>query len=231
MANFLPDFSGVLLDMDGLVLDSEVTYVEAWENAALELGHPLEPGFARSLFGRHAGDVAFEFKKFFGPGFDAEVFFRLAERHWFKGIEENGVAPMPGITQLLSCLQERGIPYALATNSDRPYADLCLERSGLLTAFPLTIARDEVKRGKPEPDLFLGAAKLLGLPASNCLVLEDSEAGLDAAKASGAVAVLIQRQDQLRDKLSPKAHLVFSDLVAFRSVLVQSGPHFRNAPP
>lgn len=208
----LPAFSAVILDMDGLVLDSETTYCGAWRKAAADVGHALDDGFLESLFGRHADDVVQALAAELGPRFDREGFFRAAERYWFEHIETHGIPRMPGIEALLASFREASIPFALATNSDGHYARLCLERGGLPEAFPIMVTRDQVALGKPEPDIFLEAARLLDADPAACLVLEDSETGLMAARAAGTQPILIQRREDLRVRLTPLAQLAFVTL-------------------
>lgn len=208
----LPAFSAVILDMDGLVLDSETTYCGAWRKAAADVGHTLDDGFLESLFGRHADDVVQALAAELGPRFDREGFFRAAERHWFEHIETHGIPRMPGVEALLARLREASIPFALATNSDGHYARLCLERGGLREAFPVMVTRDQVALGKPEPDVFLEAARRLDADPAACLVLEDSETGLMAARAAGTQPILIQRREDLRVRLTPLAQLAFVTL-------------------
>ena len=216
----LPPFAAVILDMDGLVLDSETTYCTAWRQAAADVGHRLDDGFLEGLFGRHADDVVQALAKKLGPMFDREVFFRSAEQHWFSHINTHGIPRMPGIEALLMCLRERSIPYALATNSEGHYARLCLEHGALRDAFPVMVTRDQVAQGKPEPDVFLEAARRLDVEPAACLVLEDSETGLMAARAAGTQPILIQRRDDLRDKLSPQATLALPSLVDLVEMMV-----------
>jgi HAD superfamily hydrolase (TIGR01509 family) len=98
---------------------------------------------------------------------------------------------MPGVEDLLDVLDSRRIPYALATNSDGAYAEQCLSLARLESRFPLAVTRDQVAAGKPAPDVFLEAARRLGVAAGQCLVLEDSATGLLAARRAGAVPVLV----------------------------------------
>lgn len=210
----LPPFSAILFDMDGLVLDSEKTYVTAWQRAAKELGKALQTEVAEGLFGRHADDVARLLGEALGPDFDRGAFFEVAERHWFEVLAEEGIQRMPGIEALLDHLRAFRIPFALATNSDAHYAERCLAAANLQGAFEVFVSRDQVRAGKPAPDLFLKAAERLGIPPSRCLVLEDSETGLMAARAAGTSPILIQQRPVLRDKLLPLADQTFPDLVA-----------------
>ena len=208
----LPAFSAVIFDMDGLVLDSETTYCGAWRKAAAALGHELDDAFFESLFGRHADDVVEALAGRLGPSFNRETFFNAAERHWFEHIETHGIPRMPGVESLLARFREASIPYALATNSEGHYARLCLERGGLHDAFPVMVTRDQVALGKPEPDVFLEAARRLNVDPAACLVLEDSETGLMAARAAGTQPILIQRREDLRARLEPLAKLALFSL-------------------
>jgi len=217
----LPVFSAVILDMDGLVLDSETTYCGAWRKAAADVGHALDDGFLESLFGRHADDVVLALVEKLGPAFDREVFFKAAEQHWFRHISTHGIPRMPGIEALLACLRERSIPFALATNSEGHYARLCLEHGSLREAFPVMVTRDQVALGKPEPDVFLEAARRLGVDPAACMVLEDSETGLQAARAAGTQPILIQRQEEIRIRLEPLARLALASLEDLLNLMLE----------
>lgn len=187
----LPPFHAVVMDMDGLALDTEATYCTAWQRAAAELGYALSNEFCRGLFGRHADDVKSALAAACGSGFDPRAFHAAAERHWLATLQADGVAKMPGLDRLLAALRRHAIPYALATNSDEPYASLCLDAARARHEFPVMVTRDQVASGKPAPDLFLEAARRLGVPPARCLALEDSPPGLTACIEAGMVAVWI----------------------------------------
>lgn len=190
----LPPFKGVIFDMDGLLLDTEPTYASAWRRAAADFGVDLDLDFLHGLFGLHADAVLQTLADRIGPSFDPPVYHASAGRYWREHVATAGVPIMPGALALLNWLKEEGIPHALATNSDGPFAQLCLEHSGLLGQFEIQITRDQVSAGKPEPDLFLVAAHRLELAPADCLVLEDSHTGLLAASRAGAIPILINRR-------------------------------------
>lgn len=188
----LPPFSAVIFDMDGLCLDTESSYSHAWTCAAADFGVRIDEGYCQSLFGRHADDVMQALRAKIGDGFDRRLFHERAARYWLAHVESNGVKKMPGLDELLEVLERRRIPYALATNSEGIYARQCLRLAGAEAQFPLMVSRDQVAKGKPEPDLFLAAARLLGAAPASCLVLEDSETGLLAARKAQALPILVQ---------------------------------------
>ncbi|QSA96223.1 HAD family phosphatase [Methylococcus sp. EFPC2] len=190
--SMLPAFDAVLFDLDGLVLDTESTYLHAWRRAAAEFETVLSDDVGHALFGRHADGVMQALQVLIGPRFERSRFEAAASKYWHEYLDSHGIALMPGVTRLLEQLTQRRIPYALATNSDARYAELCLMRAGIDAWFRVRVSRDQVRAGKPEPDLFLEAARRLAVPSGRCLALEDSLTGLTAACRAGTLPVLVQ---------------------------------------
>ncbi len=209
--NGIPPFEGVLLDLDGLLIDSETTYLHAWREAGLQWGVDFGKGFLRSLVGLHAGQVDARLEAEIGSSYQRERFFADAGAIWREHVAACGIACMPGAEELLAWLDEAGLPYALATNSDSSAALRCLSHAGLAGRFQVMVCRDEVAAGKPEPDVYLRAAASLNLRPERCLVLEDSSVGLQAAVRAGAIPVLVSERavDSETERL---AQAVFTSL-------------------
>jgi HAD superfamily hydrolase (TIGR01509 family) len=129
-------------------------------------------------------------------------------------LASHGIAKMPGLDDLLDVLTRDRISYALATNSDEPYARECLGLGGVTERFPLVVTRDQVANGKPEPDLFLEAARRLGADPARCLILEDSEAGLLAARKAGGLPLLVPTRPDAPASLTSLALAVFPSLTS-----------------
>lgn len=185
------DFSAVIFDLDGLVLDTESTFRLAWREAARELGHEFPAPFWESLSGLPAEEVMAALAAQGGADFDFDEFNRLSALCWRRHVAAHGIEVKHGFHPLLEWLVRENLPYCLATNSHGANARECLERAGLEKIFPVVISRDQVARGKPAPDLFLQASDRLGVPIGRCLVLEDSAVGILAASRAGALSVLI----------------------------------------
>jgi HAD superfamily hydrolase (TIGR01509 family) len=184
-------FDAVIFDLDGLVLDTEPTYRLAWERAAQEMGFALDDAFFAGLSGCQGSDVEAALLARVGSDFALPEFRRRSGEHWRSHVESHGIAVKAGAGRLLEHLRQSGLPFSLATNSRRQYAERCLHLAGLAGAFPLMVARDDVARGKPAPDVYLETARRLGLAPAACLVLEDSLPGLTAAYQAGMAPVLV----------------------------------------
>jgi beta-phosphoglucomutase len=187
----LPDFSAIIFDMDGLVLDTETTYVAAWQQAARVMGHEFPEAFCLSMSGLHSNVVGQRLRDFCGADFNLEKFARLSAGFWRQYVNTHGISTKKGFNRLLALIDELEIPYCLATNSPMVNAYQCLEFAGIGDVFSTVITRDHVQQGKPEPEIFLKAAELLDVSISRCLVVEDSHAGIEAASRAGAFSVLI----------------------------------------
>lgn len=174
----------LILDMDGLLVDSEPLSAVALQRFLTLHDRPVLPGtLERTLGHRLPEAVAIVVEAYGLPGPLAD---RVAEfdRLRLEALRGN-VRPMPGARDLLDWAAARRVPAALATSSRRAHADLSVTEAGLAGRFTVEVCGDDVARGKPEPDIFLEAARRLGVPPAGCVVLEDAPAGLAAAVAAG----------------------------------------------
>ena len=187
----LSDFSSVIFDMDGLVLDTEATYFVAWQQAAKAMGYALSDAFCLSLSGLHYKDIEFKLKASFGADFNLQAFNHLSGIFWREHVNAHGIKIKHGFIQLLEFILQQQIPYCLATNSQAINVYECLEFAGIKDLFSIIITRDDVEHGKPAPDIFIKAAEALHVPVSQCMVLEDSYTGIEAASRAGAFSVFV----------------------------------------
>jgi HAD superfamily hydrolase (TIGR01509 family) len=210
------DCSAVILDLDGLVLDTEKTYFIAWQKAAERMGFELTSEFCSSLSGLQFEAVEQKLLNLAGDLFQIEQFRHLSGELWYQYVEANGIDVKKGFHVLMGVLQRLNIPYCLATNSYQKNALECLAFAGVSHLFPVLVARDQVKSAKPAPDIFLKAATQLGKVIENCVVVEDSLTGIQAAKNAGAYVVyipssplkIIESPDLILDDLAQLAELI-----------------------
>jgi len=187
----LPEFLAVIFDMDGLVLDTEKTYGIAWQKAIVEMGYEFTEDFCYSLSGLQANAMEQRMLDFYGIDFDLKLFNNLSGKYWREYVNVHGIPVKKGFFNLLDILKTKKIPYCLATNSHKENAYECLQLANLKDVFSCVITRDDVQLGKPAPDIFLLAAKVLNQPVSKCLVLEDSLTGIKAAYQAGCNTAFI----------------------------------------
>jgi HAD superfamily hydrolase (TIGR01509 family) len=183
--------TAVIFDCDGTLVDSEPLARTAWERALAPHGYAatdadLDASVGLSYTRVHAyfaERVALPEAAAFWPGL-AEELFRLIDSE---------LVTFPDAVGAARELRARGIPVAVASSSPRERLDRTLARTGLLGAFDVTVAGDEVARGKPEPDMFLAAAARLGAAPEVCVVIEDSAPGVAAGLAAGMTTLAICR--------------------------------------
>lgn len=187
---------GVLFDMDGLILDTEKLYSRFWQEAANALGYPMtrEQALGMRSLNRNAGET--QLKSYFGENISYTKVRekRIALMDAF--VEKEGVYTKPGIMELLAFLREKGIKTAVATSSPMERTMKYLSSVNLENRFDALISGYMVKKGKPEPDIYLYAAAELQLQPENCMVLEDSPAGILAAHRAGCMPVMVPDLDQ-----------------------------------
>lgn len=191
----------VIFDMDGLILDTEKLLVKYWCQAANEAGFPMRREHAlniRSLARKFAIPYL---QGVFGEDFDYVKIrsrrMELMSRH----LSQHGLETKPGITALLDYLDKRNIPAAIATATDIHRTEDYLGKVGLLGRFSKIICAAMVENGKPKPDIYLYAAKQLGLPPEECLALEDSPNGVRSASSAGCVTVMVPDLTQPDEEL------------------------------
>lgn len=185
--------AAILWDMDGTILDSEPVWDIAIADLALRHGIVMTPALRASTLGNSLPDAI-------GKVHDAAEL-RPAERdvdadgrwtldHVTELFRRDGLPWRPGADDALNLVAEAGLPMVLVTNTVREITQVALETIGA-ARFTATICGDEVRVGKPAPDLYLRAAELVGLRPDQCLAVEDSPTGTIAATAAGIPTLVV----------------------------------------
>jgi HAD superfamily hydrolase (TIGR01509 family) len=192
---------GILFDLDGLLVDSEPLWSEA--DAAFLAARGVAPGegLKSLLMGTGQLESSRALKERYGLRESAEEIAagRLA---LVDELYRTRLEPRPGVPGVLARFRRSGWRPALATSSPGSLVEVVFTRFPWRDDFQAVASGDEVERGKPAPDLFLLAARRLGLPPPSCLVVEDAPAGVDAARAAGMRCVAVpdprfHRRDEL----------------------------------
>ena len=223
---FLPD--AVIFDMDGLMLDSERAITDCMERAAAEAGHALPRSLWLSLVG--TGEQAC--REILAARLGEPSAMAMLDRTdvLYEAMVEAGIPHRPGIVGLLEWLQARGIPRAVATSTRRPLALRKLRRAGLLERFDAVCTSSDVEQPKPAPDVYLLAAKRLGVAPARCLVLEDSPAGVRAALAAGMLPVQVPDLVEPDAALRKLGHRIVPSLAQAQALLEAAAGACRLAP-
>ncbi|HZZ54422.1 MAG TPA: HAD family phosphatase [Trebonia sp.] len=175
--------AAVLFDMDGLLVDTEPLWLETETEVMARLGAPWTPEDQQALLGGSmARTVGYLLARATRPAPPATV-----ERWMTEGVlarvRAGRVTVRPGIRELLTEVARAGLPHALVTSSQRVFAEAVLDATGI--TFPLTVCAEDVTAGKPDPEPYLLAAKLLDVDPVRCVALEDSPNGVASAAAAG----------------------------------------------
>ena len=199
-----------IFDLDGTLVDSYDAHFDAWRQVAGEIGHDLTvEQFARQ-FGRTNDPILREIFEWVGRETpDAAGLRSLADRKeaLFRSVIEQAFPSMAGGRALLEALRQAG--WRLAVGSSAPPDNVALAVAGLEAGslFEALVHGDDVKHGKPDPEVFLLASKRLGVEPDRCVVVEDAPPGIEAAKRAGMASI------GLASKGRTRAELAAADLV------------------
>lgn len=186
------EIKAVLFDMDGLMIDTESLSTEAFINSAKAQGYNMTKEETLKVLGFTKANIyQFWIDYFQGTNVDGK---KLVDDH-YEYIENVlytvGPKKMPYVEELLKYLRENNYKIAVASSSDTADIKNNLEKTKLEKYIDEIASGAEVENGKPAPDVFLLAAERLGVDAKDCLILEDSKAGIKAGKASGAMVFMV----------------------------------------
>lgn len=200
----------IVFDMDGLMVDSEPLAHEAWNDVLREYGQRLDDVNYSRIVGLRLDATAQFLKQMYELPVSPAKLGEAKERRLTE-IRARGVPPMPGLGRLVSEIEARQLPWAVATSSPRATAEENLQQLGLLPLCQVIAGGDEVRHGKPSPEIYLLAAERLGIAPDLCLALEDSVPGLTAARSAGMVTVAIPGGHGQAQEFE-EANFVFSSL-------------------
>jgi beta-phosphoglucomutase len=177
---------GVLWDLDGTLIDSAGHHWTAWHDTLAAFGRSVTPGDFANSFGKRNDEILSDL---FGPGIEAEWIERVSEakeQAYRRLLRERGLELLPGALTWFERLRSAGWRQALASSAPRPNIDAVFESLAAMARYlDLVVSADEVGSGKPDPAVFLEAARRLALPPRRCIVVEDAPAGLEGARRAG----------------------------------------------
>jgi beta-phosphoglucomutase len=210
----------VLWDMDGTLVDSEEFHWLSWRDTMAAEGIPITRDQLVVTFGQRNDSIL---PRWLGADTMADRIRRVGdakEELYRRLVHESGLAPLPGAAESVRRLQQENWRQAVASSAPRANLDVVLEVIGLRACFQAIVSAEDVTAGKPDPQVFLTAASRLGVPTSQCVVVEDAAAGVEAARRAGMRSIGVSRKGTLAadiavSSLTELAPDAFAKLLAF----------------
>lgn len=216
---WLREIRAVIFDQDGLMFDTERISAEAWNLAGQEMGVVLEEEFLCTIRGMCLTDSNRRLAEVFGSDLDWQELRKRKLGHYQRLLAENPLPVKRGLKELLAFLQEKGYKIAVATASGLKYTLGNLERAGVREYFGQIVTGDLVEHAKPDPEIFLKVAELLGELPEHCMVLEDSINGVEAGIRGGFYTVMVPDLTQPDAELKGRVTAVCESLEVVKNLL------------
>lgn len=183
--------TGALFDWDGVIIDSSAQHEESWELLAAEIGKPLPADHFIRGFGMKNQVII---PRILGWTTDPEEVNQYSLRKEFlyrEIVKERGIEPLPGVRDLLTLLNEHGVPCSVASSTHRENIEVIFDAIGLRHYFRAVVTSEDVSHGKPDPEVFLKSAEKIGRDPRSCVVFEDAHVGIEAGRAAGARVIAV----------------------------------------
>lgn len=208
------NYKAVIFDMDGLLFDTEIVYYEASQMVADQMGFPYDKELYLKYLGVSDEEVWANYHQIFASfgKNNVQKFINDAYEETIRRFSLGAVQLKPGVIELLEFLEEHRIPKVVASSNQRHIIELLLEKNQLTNYFETIVSAENVKRAKPDPEIFLLAHEYLGTKKQETLVLEDSKNGILAA-ASAEIPVIM-----IPDLLAPSEDLQQKTLAVLSSL-------------
>lgn len=182
---------GMVFDLDGTLLDTEPIAIESTNRVAPLFGIEISMEKSYEFLGISSDIVKKYFLDNFGTDFDYEGYRRKKIDYQKDVINRDGIKFKKGAKEILEFAKENNIKCAIATSTGRERADFLIEKAGIGDYFSAIVCGNEVKRGKPEPDIFIEAARRMEVDVSECIGFEDSRNGIISSHRAGMLSILI----------------------------------------
>jgi HAD superfamily hydrolase (TIGR01509 family) len=198
-------YRAIAFDLDGVLINSEPLYRKGFINFLRERRREPDELIFTKMMGAVGREAILICKDHFQFTEAPEELATACSQHFRAVIEHEPIELLPGVIDLLERLTLKKIPFAVATSSGRGYAERVLNNFGITNRLHFLLTGDDVRRGKPHPEIYLEAAKRFEIEPSDMIVIEDSANGLRAAQAAGARCIVVPHE------LTPLEHVRDAD--------------------
>lgn len=202
----------IIFDMDGLMIDSERVTFECYQEILKGMNLTMDEEFYKTLLGKPLKGIYQRFYDVYGNDFPIEDVIKDVHALMAKRFETEGVPIKTGLKSLLEYLKENNYKTIVATSSNRDRVDTILSQAQITDYFDDSICGDEVTKGKPNPEVFLKSCQKLGVNVDEAIVLEDSEAGIQASYDVGIKVICIPDMKYPEKQYEEKTFKILKDL-------------------
>lgn len=202
----------VIFDMDGLMIDSERVTFECYQEILKGMNLTMDEEFYKTLLGKPLKGIYQRFYDVYGNDFPIEDVIKDVHTLMAQRFETEGVPVKTGLKSLLEYLKINNYKTIVATSSNRDRVDTILAQAQITDYFDDSICGDEVTKGKPNPEVFLKSCQKLGVSVDEAIVLEDSEAGIQASYDAGIKVICIPDMKYPEKQYEEKTFKIFKDL-------------------
>ncbi len=209
----------IIFDMDGLLFDTERMAFTSCRRAARNYGYEVDEELFKKTIGINLKSTFELYREHFGEAFPSEDIKNDILKIYDDLIKQNGVPVKEGLYELLDYLKKVDIKLAVATSTGRQRAADLLKLAGIDRCFDYILCGDEIVNSKPDPEIFLKVSEKLGCTPENCIVLEDSEAGIAAAYNAGMLPIMIPDMKEPEDAVKSLVYKQLGSLLEAKAFL------------
>ena len=202
----------VIFDMDGLMIDSERVTFECYQERLKDMNLTMDEEFYKTLLGKPIKGIYQRFYDVYGNDFPIENVIQDVHQLMAERFETEGVPVKKGLVELLHYLKDNNYKTIVATSSNRDRVDKILAQAKITEFFDDSICGDEVTKGKPNPEVFLKSCQKLGVNVDEAIVLEDSEAGIQASYDANIKVICIPDMKYPEKQYEEKTFKILKDL-------------------
>ncbi|MDP0495573.1 MAG: HAD family phosphatase [Verrucomicrobiota bacterium JB024] len=199
LAGLMASLQGALFDWDGVVIDSSAAHEHSWALLAEEEKKPLPEGHFVRGFGRKNTVIIPEILEWTTDPAEIARLDARKEALYREIIRERGIEPLPGVRELLQGLNDAGIPCSVGSSTSRENIETIMDIAGLREYFAAITSAEDVSAGKPDPEVFVVAARKIHRQPEDCVVFEDAIHGIEAGLAGGMKVVAVATTNKLED--------------------------------
>ena len=209
----------IIFDMDGLMIDSERVTFECYQERLKDMNLTMDEEFYKTLLGKPIKGIYQRFYDVYGNDFPIETVIQDVHQLMAERFEKEGVPVKRGLVELLHYLKENNYKTIVATSSNRDRVDKILAQAKITEFFDDSICGDEVSKGKPNPEVFLKSCQKLGVNVDEAIVLEDSEAGIQASYDANIKVICIPDMKYPEKQYEDKTFKILKDLTEVTAYL------------